>query len=512
MKKLNLKFMKSVGIFSFFLLVTIWGCDKENDTTNTNTNNNNTNGTTDKMLIIENGAQTVEMEGSGSGKTNGSSITYSAKIVDDKGNESTATVTWSSSDEAVVTISSTGGGLTIAGSGSAKITASATVDGVTYTASVPISIVMPSVFVVVPGSVIMMPADTLTLTPVFFTTESSVSYSYSSADAAIAKVNSAGMITGVAAGFTEITVAASTSQGSPIYIVPVLVISEPEVVLPVVEVKITPFSADLFKNDTKQFSAKAYNSDGVEVSETFTWVSLNDTIATVDANGLVTAVDVGNAYIQAIAKGVIGQAEVMVSPDTVVILNPFWTDLGAGAQKQFTATAYDARNMTKLSSVTTFNWELPDFGPGFEIFNIATVDANGLVTMKQDATVGMMTFLLGWVPGSKYAVGVSTITASFFSSDCGTGNSSVTSIDITNGSTIDLNFTSNPTGQVNAIAKDAGGNTVSSPALKYISDDTAVVIVDADTGELTAMGMGTATVTVCSGSYASATVTVNVSF
>jgi uncharacterized protein YjdB len=168
--------------------------------------------------------------------------------------------------------------------------------------------------------------------------------------------------------------------------------------------------------------------------------------------------------------------------------------------------------MTQLTSVTAFNWEIPDYGPGFEIFNIATVDANGLVSMKSDATPGMMTFLIGLVPGSKYAVGVSTITASFFSSDCGSGNSSVSTITITNGSTIDLSFTSTPTGQVVAVAKDVSGNTVSAPALKFSSDDTAVVIVDADTGELTAMGVGTAIVTVCSGSYASETVTVNVTF
>ena len=493
------------------VLVFSIGCDKEDPNDNTNSTNSTTTGTSDRVLVIENGAQTIEMEG-GTGKTASQSVSYSAKFVDDSGNESSASVSWSSSDTEVITIDASGGGITIGGSGSAKITASATVDGVTYTASVPINIIMPSIFTVVPSAVIMMPNDTLTLIPVFFTTESSVNYSYSSGSSSVATVNSSGQITAVAVGLTEITVTATASQGNPEFIVPILVVDEPDVPLPVIEVKIKPSSADMFKGDTEQFSAKPYDSDGIEVTETITWVSLNDSIATVDANGLVTAVEVGTAYIQAIVKGIIGQAEVNVSPDTVVILDPYWTSLGQGDKKQFTATAYSAKAMTVLSSITNFNWEIPDYGPGFEMFNIATVDNNGLITMNSDAAIGMMTFLIAGIPGSEYAVGVSTISVSMFSSDCGTGNPDVATIEITNGSTIDLSFTVNPTGQVDAVAKDSGGSTVSSPALKYSSDDTAVVIVDEDTGELSSMGTGTATITVCSGDYASATVTVNVSF
>jgi len=493
------------------LILFVTACSKDDDDTSNN-NNNNTSSGGDQMLVIENGAQSVEMEKT-SGKQAGT-VTYSAVLVDTDGNATIATgLTWTSTDDNVVAIASSGA-VTIKGTGTTIIKASITVDGVTYSASVPLKIYIPELFTVVPGVIIMTPGETIDLTPVFFTTETSISYTYSSSDASIASVNSSGVVTSVKDGTVDITVTASTSQGDPTVIVPVLVISEPDVPLPVTQVKVTPEAADIFRGQTVQLAAKAYDPADNEVSETFTWGSLDETIATVDANGLVSAVAIGHTYIQAKAKGIIGQAEIQVFPDTVVIVDPFYVSLGLGATKQFTAKAYDAKQepISELTGVTNFEWEIPSFGAGFEMFDIATVDANGLVTINSNATLGMSSFLIANVTGSETAVGGALVSVSIFSTDCGTGNPDVASIEVTNGPIILLSFTGSPTGQVNAVAKDSGGNTVSSPALKYNSDDTAVVMVDADTGELNAVGTGIAAVTVCSGDYASTTVTVQVDF
>ncbi|MEM7041088.1 MAG: hypothetical protein AAF570_29255, partial [Bacteroidota bacterium] len=126
-----------------------------------------------------------------------------------------------------------------------------------------------------------------------------------------------------------------------------------------------------------------------------------------------------------------------------------------------------------------------------------------------DALIGNLTFVLATLPSNPEIGGVGSIMVS--PCDCGNGNPDVDQIQISN-PTMNLSVSTNPLGQVNATAVDAGGNTVSSPALRYCSDDIAVVNVDELTGEVFAMGPGTGTIRVCSGNYAEATLTVNVSF
>lgn len=459
----------------------------------------------EKALMITTGAQTIEPN---------ETITYQAVFVDVEGNQTpAASVQWSSSNTNVCTISASGS-ISTAGNGHATIEASVTEGGVTYTASVILNVAIPQVFSVVPSVILIVPGESVPLTPVFFTTET-VSYAYSSSNTSIASVNSSGVVTASAVGTAEITVTATGPSGNPIVIVPVLVIGEPEIPLPITRITVDPAAADIFRGDTQQFSAKAFNLDGNEVTASFTWTSADPDIVTVDDNGVVTAKAIGETYIQASAEGVVGQASIWVHPDTVVIVSPFYASLGQGASKQFAAAAYHVKNDPQLQAplnIAAFDWEIPSYGPGFEMFDVGTVDNTGKVTIKQDALLGMTSFLEAAVPGSSTAIGGAAIMVSIFSADCGNGNPDVATIEITNGDPIQMSLSGNPFVQLNADAKDSSGSAVPNPALKYSSDDTAVVIVDENTGELNAVGMGTATVTVCSGAYASATVTVNVSF
>jgi uncharacterized protein YjdB len=451
----------------------------------------------DKVLVINNGARTMSPD---------EQPTYTAKFVTVDGKTETANgVTWSSSSTGIASISA-GGVVTAASVGSVTITATVVEDGVTYTAAVPLGIQGATAFVVAPSAIIYEPGGSLQLETFYFGT-TVPSYTYSSSNASVASVSSTGLVTFNATGSCVISVEASTHPGAP-FIVPVLVVGPPVIKLPITEIQVTPATVNLFRGETQQMSAQAYNLDGA-TSATFTWSVSDPNVATISSSGLLTARGVGNAYIFASAQGITAQAEVYVSPDTVIEITPYIASVTAGGTRQFVAKAYNARNgMTLLPGITTFNWFVPSYG--FSMFDFATVNQSGLVSVNSNALPGNLTFVAASLPSNPDIGAASIVMVSIC--DCGPGNANVNSISIQNGSSVNMSLFSSPTLQLNAVARDAAGNTVANPGLKFCSDSQAVVNVDPDTGELFAAGPGTATVTVCSGPYAEASITVNVSF
>ena len=493
-------------IISVFLLAAVFGCKKEKE--------KEPQPTANKVLVIDNGAQTIQqgarMSNSGSWFQN---TTYSASFVDLNGNvTAAANVTWSSSGDSIVSINASGL-ISISGVGNVTITASVSDGGVSYTAQVPVNITLPGIFVVVPSVIIMSTSETIDLTPVYFTTSPPSSYSYSSSDANIASVDVNGVVTGVNAGSTVITVTPNTTQAT--FDVPVLVVGVPGVAIPVTSVTVTPtpVAKILFKTDVQQFTAKALSgTNNVTANETFTWSSSDSTVALVDPTGnpvVVTALKIGETVIRATAKGISGYAAVLVNPDTVVLITPFWTSVSAGGTKQFTAAAYDAKQapISLLTGVTSFNWEIPSFGHGFEIFDIGTVSpatgASTTLTVKPDALVGLPGILIASVGGSPTAAGAAIITVGIASPcNCGADDLNVTNITVSN-PTINLNLSLGPfTEQINATTSPGTGTLV------YCSDNDLVATVDF-TGMVAATGAGTATIKVCVGSVFT-TVTVDV--
>jgi uncharacterized protein YjdB len=449
----------------------------------------------EKVLVITNGAQSIQPDGS---------LTYTAKFVSADGTTAPATgVSWSSSNTAIATVSGAGV-VGVAGVGAVTVTASVTEDGITYTASVPLGIVSPTVFAVVPSAIIWEASGSIQL-ETFYLGTASPTYTYSSSNSAIASVSAAGNVSFHGVGSCVITVTASTHPNNP-FLVPVLVVGPPTVVLPVTRVEVTPASASLFRQETQQLSAQAFNPDG-PVSKTFTWASSDPSIASVDASGRVTAKALGNAYIYATADGITGQAEIYVSPDTVIEVTPFIAGIRAGGTQQFTARAYNIRTGgTLLSGITQFDWFIPTYG--FPMFDFATVNASGLVSVNSNAMPGNMTFVGATITGNPEVGGVAVIMVSLC--DCGTGNPAVASINIAG--SLSLSMFSNPTGQINATAYNSTGGVVANPDLRYCVDDLTIASVDDQTGQVFAAGPGTTTVRACSGGYAEATTTVTVAF
>lgn len=475
----------SITLLLFFCATLILASCKKDDP----------NEDSNKVLVIDNGARSLGPD---------ESLTYTASFVNEEGNVSAATnVQWSSENASVVSITASGV-VSVSGFGTTSITATVQEDGVTYTATVPLGIQAPASFAVVPSAIIYEVGGNIQLETVAFNT-GAPTFTYSSDNASVASVSASGLVSFAGAGSCVITVTASSHPNTPIFI-PVQVVGPPVISLPVTRVEVTPNSNSLFRGENVNLQAQAYNIDGATNADV-TWSSSNPDIASVDANGVVTAHAIGESYIFATAQGISGQAEVYVSPDTIIEVTPFSASIGAGSSRQFTARAYNLRTNTYLNGITNFQWTIPTYG--FGVFDFASVNSSGLVSVNSNAIPGNLTFLIVSLPNNPDITGFASIMASLC--DCGAGNASVNTIEVTNGP-FSLSLFGSPTATINAIAKDAQDNPVNNPELRYCSDDITVVQVDELTGELIAFGEGTATVSVCSGSYAETTTTVTVSF
>jgi len=129
---------------------------------------------------------------------------------------------------------------------------------------------------------------------------------WSTLSAAVATVNGNGVVTAVAPGQTQVVATANglTSQ-APVTVVPV----------PVATVTVTPVTFFLVVGTTQQLTAVTRDAAGnVLTGRVVTWAANDQSRATVDANGLVTAVAAGTTNIVATSEGKTGAAQVVVSP------------------------------------------------------------------------------------------------------------------------------------------------------------------------------------------------------
>lgn len=359
-------------------------------------------------LVIDNGAQAVEQ---------GKSINYSAHLVSSDGSVVNAgSVSWSSTFG-----SFSGTSFSFNQDTTGIVTAQVTYENVTYKASVPLSIVplkSSQIFGVVPSAIIWSTnSGPIQLNTVYF--GSGASYSYSSDNSNIASVSNSGLVTFNAVGSTNIKVTATINGQPNVVTVPVLVVSVPEAPLPVAKVVVTPALGQLFKGETLQLTAKAYDSGGNEVTSN---VSFNYTVvpkieddgvvtnaATVSNSGLVSAVALGGAYVQVSTNGVMGQAEIVVNPDTVILVTPFFAQLGGfdpmtmtpnPTSKTFTATTYKVDRtaykngspnfLTAIANPAGLSWELPNTGiPEIDnMFNVVTLSNATNSTVNVSAIQG----------------------------------------------------------------------------------------------------------------------------
>jgi uncharacterized protein YjdB len=217
-------------------------------------------------------------------------------------------VTWSTSNAAVATVS-TSGVVTAIAAGTATI--SATVSSVVGSAAVTVTapVVAAVGVTVTPSSIVV--GQTSQATAVVVDASGNVIpgafVTWSSSNSVVATVSATGVVTGVSAGTATISATSGGKTGTAVITV--------SVAGPVATVTVTLGNPNLHPGQTTQATAVARDAAGnVVTGATFTWTSSNAVVGVVSTSGLVTAVSSGNATITASASGHSGSASLVVTP------------------------------------------------------------------------------------------------------------------------------------------------------------------------------------------------------
>ena len=283
-----------------------------------------------------------------------------------------AMVTWTSSDPAVASVD-TNGLVTAVARGNATITAA--LDGKSDSAA--ISVVLPAARVEVDPSTatLTIVGATKQLTAKVYDTNDDVitdaPVAWTSGDPSVATVNRIGMVTAIGSGAATIT---ATSEGKSDSATISVELTGARIEIELSKDKLTSVGA------TEQLSAKVYDSnENVIADAPVAWSSSDPSVATVDANGLVTAVSRGNTTITATSG--IQSANVVITvdlPADQIDIDPDSETLtSVGATVQLTATVYDENN--DVIEDATVAWESDDT-------SVATVSTSGLVTAVSRGT------------------------------------------------------------------------------------------------------------------------------
>ena len=292
---------------------------------------------------------------------------------------------------------------------------------------------------------------------------------FSSSNSAVATVTTEGVVIAVGVGQATISATADGKSAS----VPVTVTPEQAAT-----VTVTPSTVTLRRTNTRQFSAVARNAQNVVISgSVFRWSSSNSAVASVDQNGMVTALAPGNVVISAESNQTNGTAAVQVTelPIGSCSVSPANSKITVTQQTQPSVTLRDTAGNV-LSNVNR--------GIGWTSDNevAATVSQSGLVTGRR--------------------AGTARITASSLESTSANVSCSAT-VDVVDARIVTARIT--PTGgslrlgvprQFSAVLIDSIGGTI--PSGRVVSWRTATpgIATVNSTGLVTALALGTAKIAI----------------
>ena len=241
----------------------------------------------------------------------GETVQFAAQVRDQNGQVMAGvTVTWSTGRPAVATVDASGL-VTAAGNGMATI--SATAGSASGTAEVTVMQTVDSV-AVSPGADTIAVGDTLRLAAEAFDrngqTVAGAVFEWSSDDASVATVDSAGLVSAAGNGTATISATAGSASGT----------AEVTVMQTVDSVAVSPGADTIAVGDTLRLAAEAFDRNGQTVAgAVFEWSSDDPSVAVVDTSGLVTGVAAGEVEITATSSEVTGRAALSVvepAPET----------------------------------------------------------------------------------------------------------------------------------------------------------------------------------------------------
>lgn len=280
---------------------------------------------------------------------------------------------------------------------------------------------------------------------------------WSSSDSSIASVDSSGRVTAKANGIATINVksAANASISDTCTVT---------VTTPTSGVTVTPESVSLNTGQTHQLTATV--SPATASNKNVTWSTSSGNVATVNSSGLVTAVGNGTATITArtASGGYTDTCNVTVStPVTGVSLSSSSLTIDKNGTHQLTATV-----SPETASNKTVSWSTSD--P-----DVASVSQSGLVTA---------------VGGGTADITVTTEDGSYTAQCKVTVNVPVTGVQFDEVSA-SMGMDSSTTLGYTVLPPDASNKSVT-----WQSSNTAVAMIDADTGVITPVGPGGTEITV----------------
>jgi len=302
----------------------------------------------------------------------GAETSLSAVVRDDTGAPiDGATVTWSSSDAGVVSVS-TEGQATAVSSGTATITATSGSASGTTTLSVvqepdSIAVSEEEILLVEIGATEQLE---VTLLDAGGAPIEDAEITWSSSDEAVATVSEDGVVTAVGSGTATVT----AESGDHSATVEVQVQPATSIQMDPADLSLTSIGA------TGTVTATLRDAEGAEIPGIpLTWSSSDEDVVTVDADGTVEAIGVGTATISAGIGSIEGTTTVTVSQqaDAIELTPAEVTLVTAGATAQLTAVVTDAGGTEIEGAVVTWTSSDPD---------VATVDAEGEVTAVANGT------------------------------------------------------------------------------------------------------------------------------
>lgn len=288
------------------------------------------------------------------------------------------TVTWTSGNSAVVSVSGSGYATAIGGG---STTINATVSGITGRASVTVT-GTPAVTVgsvtVTPGTLSGNVGDTARVTASVKDASgaviTSVPVTWTTSNPAVVSVDSTGAVKGIAAGTADVIATAGGKSGKS-----TVTVAGSTPTVTVGSVTVAPGSASGNVGDAAQFTATVKDPSGATLTgQTVTWTSSNTDVVTVTASGYATAVGGGSASLIATAGGKSGSAAITVSgaavstaPVATVSLSPSAATVAVGSTQQLAVTLKDASGTTLTGRTVT--WSSSSTG-------IGTISGGGLVS------------------------------------------------------------------------------------------------------------------------------------
>lgn len=281
------------------------------------------------------------------------------------------TVSWSSSNPSVTTVSSTGVVRALApGTATVSATSEGRIGGATIVALARLAgqvTLTPSASTVIVGDTVQLRVQVtdslgnLLDRPVTFASE----------NGAVATVSVDGVVSGIAPGTTRIS---ATSEGrtafATVQVIPI----------PVATVHVTPGAPVLLTGASQQLTATVRSASGdILPGRTITWTSGAPAIAGVSGSGLVTAIGPGTAVVLAVVEGVVGQSVVTVRRPAVVsvTVTPVNPELPANGTVQLSAELRD--ELGAIATGRPVTWTSDDE-------RVAFVTASGLVIALRAGT------------------------------------------------------------------------------------------------------------------------------